>query len=397
VTRARVTDSHAGDQLAGRPDLPSVREPTIQPAFDGLRGVAVLGVLAAHLGVFLAPGLTPWPLKGGFLGVDLFFVLSGFLITGLLVKELERSRRIRLKRFYVRRVTRLVPALLGLLVAHWVYVAIEGYYSFDHEREAIIYALTFTTNWQTTWGVRPAIDVPLDLSHLWSLGIEGQFYLVWPLVLWGLFRWLGAGRKLIAVLAAAIAAVALVRVLEFHWYNGTTEVYTRFDTRADALLVGALLAVVCVRDLLPSPNVRLWLAAAGAAGLAVAVALTTPSTTFLYWGGFTAVAIAGAAILSATLERTGRLARALSWSPIRCIGLASYSIYLWHLPVYFWAVRVVPGGGFPRIALALTVTALTSTVSYLLLERPYMRSRGRLVGPSPVPLTPALAEAPAVP
>jgi hypothetical protein len=121
VTRARVTDSPEGDELARRPDLPTFRHATdegapcsgsgsaaltIQPAFDGLRGVAVLGVLAAHLGEFLVPGLTPWPLRGGFLGVDLFFVLSGFLITGLLLKELERSRRIRVKRFYLRRVGR---------------------------------------------------------------------------------------------------------------------------------------------------------------------------------------------------------------------------------------------------------------------------------------------------
>lgn len=151
--------------------------------------------------------------------------------------------------------------------------------------------------------------------------------------------------------------------------------------------------MVCARGLLPSRNVRLWLAAAGAAGLALAVVLATPSGAFLYWGGFTAVAIAGAAILSATLERTGRLARSLAWSPIRCIGLASYSIYLWHLPVYLWAVRVVPAGGVRRIAVALAVTALTSTVSYLLLERPYMRRRGRLVSQSPGLVKPALASA----
>jgi peptidoglycan/LPS O-acetylase OafA/YrhL len=106
------------------------------------------------------------------------------------------------------------------------------------------------------------------------------------------------------------------------------------------------------------------------------------------------VAVAGAAILSVTLDRAGRLTHALSWSPIRCVGLASYSIYLWHLPVYLWAVRVVPGGGIARITVALSATALTSTVSYLLLERPYMRRRGRLVSPSHVRVKqPALAEA----
>jgi peptidoglycan/LPS O-acetylase OafA/YrhL len=243
-------------------------------------------------------------------------------------------------------------------------------------------------------GVHPAIDVPLDLSHLWSLGVEGQFYLVWPLLLWGLYRWVGAGRRLIAVLGAAIVGVALLRALEFHSFGGWARVYTRFDTRADSLLVGALLAVVCARGLLPARNLRLWLAAAGAAGLAFALVLATPEAAFLYWGGLTAVAVAGAAILSVTLDRRGRLPHALSWSPIRCVGLASYSIYLWHLPVYLWAVRVVPGGGIARITVALSATALTSTVSYLLLERPYMRQRGRLVSPSAVRVKqPALAEA----
>lgn len=361
----------AGASGTARPALP------IQPAFDGLRGVAVLGVLAAHLGEFLAPSLSPWPLKGGFLGVDVFFVLSGFLITGLLLRELDRSGGIRFGRFYKRRAQRLVPALLGLLAAHWIYAAIEGY-AFSFERHASLYALTFTSNWQPTWGIQAGADVPLDLSHLWSLGVEGQFYLVWPLLFLGLYRLVPSGRRMIAVMTGAIVAIAVVRAVELHSYDDWALVYSRFDARADALLVGALLAVAAARGLLPSRRIRLWLAIGGTAALAVALVTLTPSSALLYWGGFTVVAVSAAAIVSLTLERRGRLARALSWPPVRSIGLASYSIYLWHLPVYLWAVRVIPSAG-PRIAVALAVTAVLSTISYLLLERPYMARRGRLV------------------
>jgi peptidoglycan/LPS O-acetylase OafA/YrhL len=373
TTFRHTTDEHDVAAAAGSapPTLP------IQPAFDGLRGLAVLGVLAAHLGEFLAPSLTPWPLKGGFLGVDLFFVLSGFLITGLLLRELDRGGGIRLGRFYKRRVQRLLPALLGLLAVHWIYAAIEGY-AFSLERHASLYALTFTSNWQPTWGVHAGADVPLDLSHLWSLGVEGQFYLVWPFLLWGLYRVAPTGRRMIAVMAGAIVAVAIVRALQMSSVDDWALVYSRFDARADALLVGALLAVAAARGLLPSRRTRHRLAVGGLAVLAAALVLASPSSAVLYWGGFTVVALSGAAIVSLTLERQGRLAGALSWSPVRSIGLASYSIYLWHLPVYLWAVRVIPSTG-PRIAVALAVTAVVSTISYRLLERPYMARRGRLV------------------
>jgi peptidoglycan/LPS O-acetylase OafA/YrhL len=382
VTGAHVTEpptfrQSSEDQVVATAPGSAPPALPIQPAFDGMRGVAVLGVLAAHLGEFLVPNLSPWPLRGGFLGVDVFFVLSGFLITSLLLRELERSGAIRFGRFYLRRAQRLVPALLGLLAAHWIYAAIEGF-PMVMERRAALYALTFSSNWQPTWGIDAGADVPLDLSHLWSLGVEGQFYLVWPLLFLGLYRLVPSGRRMIAVMAGAIVAIAIVRVVELNAFDGWALVYTRFDARADALLVGAVLAVALARGLLPSRRVLHWLAIGGGAVLAVALVVSEPSTGVLYWGGFTVVSISAAAIVSLTLERHGRLARALSWSPIRSIGLASYSIYLWHLPVYLWAVRVIPEKGL-RIAVALFVTAVFSTISYRLLERPYMARRGRLV------------------
>ena len=136
------------------------------------------------------------------------------------------------------------------------------------------------------------------------------------------------------------------------------------------------------RGLIPEGRGRLWAAAAGMLVLAVALTQTEPTTPLLYWGGYTTVALAAAAIILAALEESGGVARSLAWRPLRAVGLASYSVYLWHLPVFIWAVRVVPDPGVDRIALALSVTALLSTASYVLVERPVMQRRGRIGGRS---------------
>ncbi|MBN1530814.1 MAG: acyltransferase [Thermoleophilaceae bacterium] len=330
---------------------------------------------AAHAGSFLVPDVQPWPLQGGFLGVDLFFVLSGFLITGLLLAELDARRRIRLGRFYGRRLMRLVPALVGLLAAHWVYTLIVNY-SVSSEWNATLYALTFSSNWQVTLGIDPAVDVPLDLLHLWTLGIEAQFYLVWPLLLWLIHRVSPSGRNLVAWIGGAIAVVVVVRALEFNAWDEPALVYTRFDTRADALLVGALLAVLVARGVRPPAHVERALAWIAGAGLVVALVFAYPAAPSLYWGGFTLVALGGALLIARAFDGRSPLARVLSTRPLRAIGLASYSIYLWHLPLFIWSVRI---DSIPlRLIVAFGLTAVASAASYALLERPYMRRRGRV-------------------
>jgi peptidoglycan/LPS O-acetylase OafA/YrhL len=343
---------------------------------DGLRGAAVLAVLATHFGAFLIPAGSFWPLPGGFLGVDVFLVLSGFLITALLLTELGRTGGIRFPRFLGRRATRLLPALIVLLAAHWAYsFAIDS--SPDSERRATLFALTFTSNWEPTAGYALGADIPLDLGHLWTLALEGQFYLLWPVVLWLLTRGMAGPRRVALAIAGLVVTVAIVRVVEYETW-GATLVYTRSDSRLDALLVGALLAVLWSRGLIPEGRGRLWAAAAGLVVLAVALTQGEPTTPLLYWGGYTVVALAAATIILAALDESGGMSRALAWRPLRGVGLASYSVYLWHLPVFIWAVRVVPDPGVGRIALALSVTAVLSAASYFLVERPVMQRRGRV-------------------
>jgi peptidoglycan/LPS O-acetylase OafA/YrhL len=337
----------------------------------------VLAVLGAHVGQFVLPGHRAWPLRGGFLGVDVFLVLSGFLITSLLVAELDRTGRVRLRRFYSRRASRLLLALLVLLAVHWCYMlAIGG--GTASERRATLFAVTFTSNWQATFGFQAPVEIPIDLLHLWTLALEGQFYLLWGAALWLLARRRPSARVAVAMLLAALLAVGFIRAAEFDAWGTWSLVYTRLDARLDSLLAGALLAVLWSRGLVPSGATRTWAGRVGLGVLAAALVLAEPGSRFLYVGGFTLVAVAAAAVLLAILDGGGRFARALSWRPLRAVGLASFSVYLWHLPVFVWAIRVVPEPGVPRLAFALSVTAALSTASFLLVERPVMRRRGRV-------------------
>ena len=348
-----------------------------RPALDGLRGAAVLAVLSGHVGQFVLPGHDFWPMQGGFLGVDVFLVLSGFLITALLLAEVDRTGGIRMRRFFGRRATRLLPALLVLLAAHWVYILIIGA-SVESELRATVLALTFTSNWEATMGLQAGAEIPLDLTHLWTLAVEGQFYLVWPVVLLALTWAWSSPHRLLAVIGCLIVGVAVVRAVSFAVASDWSLVYTRFDTRLDSLLVGALLAVLWTRGHLPAGRWRTVGAAVGCVLLGVAFMAFEPVTDILYYGGFTVVAVAAALVIAAALHEEGRVAGVLGWRPLRAIGLASYSLYLWHLPVFIWAVSAVDDQGPLRLVVALGVTAVLATASYLLVERPVMARRGRL-------------------
>jgi peptidoglycan/LPS O-acetylase OafA/YrhL len=226
-----------------------------RPALDGLRGAAVLAVLGAHVGQFVLPGHEFWPLQGGFLGVDVFLVLSGFLIAALLLAEVDRSGGIRVRRFFGRRATRVLPALVVLLAAHWILTLIIGA-SAGSELRATVLALTFTSNWEATMGFEAGAEIPLDLTHLWTLAVEGQFYLVWPVVVLVLTRAWSSPHRLLAVIGGLVVGVAVVRAVSFAVASDWSLVYTRFDTRLDSLLVGALLAVLWMRGLLPAGRWR---------------------------------------------------------------------------------------------------------------------------------------------
>ncbi len=348
---------------------------------DGLRAVAVLAVMLYHAGVSWIPG--------GMLGVDVFFVISGFLITSLLVDERARSGRISLGNFWLRRVRRLLPAVVLLLcfvAVTWGLFLHDDVYSL---RNDILAALGYSANWwfaSSGQGYFAAYAAPSPVLHLWSLSVEEQFYLFWPLVVTALLargrrvgRWAAGGAVLaaIATLAQSLAGIWTDRL-----YYGT-------DTRAAPLLVGAALgAWYTTRPAHFRLSVRAKVAvqiagAVAAAGVLWAFGNVDGQSTSLYRGGFLLLAIAVAGVIaSVSLAPAGPLSRALSVSPVRYIGRISYGLYLWHWPLFLLLNHARTGlSGRELLALRFAATFVIAVLSFHLVEQPIRERRWSLPRP----------------
>jgi peptidoglycan/LPS O-acetylase OafA/YrhL len=316
---------------------------------DGLRAVAILAVLLHHLAAFLVPSTFDWLLPGGFLGVDIFFVLSGFLITSIVASHLE-SQRPWLLGFYRRRGRRLLPALVALLVGVTVLSAAVGRPGDLAGTWAA--SLAFLFNWAWLGPLEPN-----DLSHhLWSIAVEGQFYVVWPPVL------VLARRRVVPLLVVLLAVLLVWRSDLFT--DDWSRVYFRTDARLDALLVGCLVAA--------APGLRSALARyapLGAVLLGAALLTAHRDDPWLYDGGFTLVALAAATLVASVVE-DGRGSTALAHPVLVRIGVLSYSLYLWHYPL-FRLVAELPGA----VVIGPTLTALAAVASHHLVERPFLRHR----------------------
>ena len=349
-----------------------------RPALDGLRGVAVLAVVVHHVGALLLPAWGRHLLPAGFLGVDVFFVLSGFLITTLLVERRTEPHRVR--RFYARRALRLLPAVAVLLAVAAV-VALLGGVGVTRTANTLVVVLTYTTNWATLHGV----SVLPQLTHLWSLAVEEQFYLVWPALIWGALA-LGARRRTLVALTLGLAAAAAVwRLVEWETTGLGVQLYFRSDTRADALLVGAALALVPPGRVLAVPRqARLAAAAGGAVVLAACMQLLDLQSAWLYRGGFLVVAVASGALIVAALQQDTRLSRALAAPPLVAVGIGSYALYLWHFPIFLLIrdhLGAVPWPG--RVLIGVGAAALATWASRRFVEAPALALRPR--GPAARP------------
>jgi peptidoglycan/LPS O-acetylase OafA/YrhL len=341
------------------------------PALDGLRGLAVLGVIAFHAG----------HLTGGYLGVDLFFVLSGFLITSLLLVEHTDTGTVGLGRFWARRARRLLPALLLVLGFSAVYASL---WATPVELEAIradgLAALFYVANWQAIAGdgsYWAMFDEPSLLQHTWSLAIEEQFYLLWPFVVLAvLVWWRRSPRALFWVCAGGAALSGLSLVVRYAPGTDPSRLYYGTDTRVAAILLGAALA--CAGQVwgpVRTSRGRLGLEIAGLAGigfLAWAWFSVDGQAPFLYRGGLLGAGLAATVVIAAASHpEAGVIARALGWAPLVAAGIVSYGLYLWHWPIF---VLVSPERtGWPDAVVLLARLALTASVayaSYRLVERP---------------------------
>jgi len=342
-----------------------------KPALDGLRAVAVGSVIAFHFG---ANGF-----EGGFLGVDTFFVLSGYLITSLLLTEWGRTSTIHFAAFWVRRARRLLPALFIVLIAIAIWARLDvNTDRLGDFRADMLWTTFYGANWHFIGSGESYFDLFSDASplrHAWSLAIEEQFYLFWPLITFGCFR-LARGRTkvLTTVCVGGIVASTLAMILLYESAD-PSRAYYGTDSRASQLLVGALLAIVLTRWAPRSRGARVGVQTAGLVGAAFclwAFMSVTDRDAWLYHGGFLLFAFATAAVIVAIVQpERGPLSRLLSIRPIRWVGQVSYGLYLWHWPVQVALSEPSTGlSGWELGLLRLSVTFAATTLSYYLVERP---------------------------
>jgi peptidoglycan/LPS O-acetylase OafA/YrhL len=339
------------------------------PALDGVRGAAVVIVVFFHSSLLMA-SLRRFDRSGG-LGVDAFFVLSGFLITALLLREQAISGRVRLRAFYRRRVLRLLPALVLLLAGQAIFAA-SAHLPKASEHASIPAVLFYYTN---TWLLHEPIAQ--GFGALWSLAVEEQFYMVWPAVF---ILFFGLRRKLSIVTVVMTALIVVVLVHRLVLYQDGKPIlylYTRTSTRADALLVGALLAQLWVRGKIPKRG--LTLVAWPALAFYLYAVVHGVSDHFLYMGGYTLIAISVALVLVAVLETQWRVNDVLRLWPLRAVGRVSYGLYIWHLLVFAEVLRIgsdwTPG---TRLAVGLALSGAVTFASWTLVERPFLGYKARL-------------------
>jgi len=411
--------------MAGSPEdsaAPAEARPRFDhvPGLDGIRGLAVVAVLLYHAG----------HLTGGYLGVDLFFVLSGYLITSLLLVEHHRDGAIALRAFWGRRMRRLLPALFALLAgaaayARWVARPVDY---LDIRGDAYA-TLGYVANWHTIlkgadyWDISKA---PSPLQHTWSLAIEEQFYVIWPFVVWAIVALVarrGAAATRQVRLERAIGRVAVVgAAAAFALFVGlgrlgvsTTRLYEGTDTRAGAILVGVALAVWAKRRrAADAAALAAGDASAGRAsvplevvGVAAAVALGVlwvrldGESPWLYRGLLPVASVLAVLVVAAVADpRSPVLGRLCSLAPLRWLGTISYGLYLWHWPIY--QALELRNGRYPGLGARtltsgellvakLVLSLVVAVASYLLIEQPVRT--GRLPRPAQLPAAGAAAVA----
>lgn len=349
---------------------------TYQPALDGVRALAVLAVLGFHLGF-------DW-LSGGYLGVSLFFTLSGFLITSLLLVDHERHGRIRFSTFYERRLRRLMPAALLTIVAVAVLSAVGIFERTTALRLGLVGALAQVANWTELLSGRSYAELfsdPTPVAHFWSLSIEEQFYWLWPLtiaVLVARTQWVRRPSGLVLMLAGGWLVTSLSAPLTAAaWSNSA--VYFATWTRASEILAGAVVAAAIRLPMVQPRTWWAWFAWSGVAVFVVASVLTPAGRGWPYEGALPLFGIVSAAVI-AGLQAPGPLRRALGCAPLVWVGRRSYGIYLYHWPVILAIDERRTGiGGWRLHLVQVGVTLAISAISFSWFEQP-IRTGRRLVG-----------------
>jgi peptidoglycan/LPS O-acetylase OafA/YrhL len=343
-----------------------------RPELDGVRGISILLVLLLHF--------TPKLMPGGYFGVDIFFVLSGFLITSLLLQEWARKDSISLKDFYLRRTLRLGPALI-------TYLALLGGYAFiflKRESAAEIYTgILLTLSYVSNWVIALKRDLPLGiLAITWSLAVEEQFYLIWPVLLVLFLKSKLDRRWILIALVIGVVCIGLHRRLLWEAGASIKRMYYATDTHADGLLLGCLAGCVVSWNLLPRSTLLVLgmkaMALISAVFLTYLTLSTRRDTPWLYAGGFSLVALAITLVLTILVWWPPALATTvLRFKPLVWIGRISYGLYLWHWPVRGFVFGRSTEPSIKQVIAAVILSFAITSLSFYFIEQPFLRWKKR--------------------
>lgn len=346
---------------------------------DGLRALAVMTVLVSHL--YLAvPGILQFSIfrtlaRGGFLGVNMFFVMSGFLITSRLLHDTETHGQINLRKFYAHRSLRIFPAVAVFLAVHYFYAARNDFpLSGTPANEFAMTKATFLQYANYAIYKNPMTQF-VDNVSLWSLSIEGQFYIAVPIVVFVLFRKNRHHYWPIGVILLSIGILAIQRGLVYNdlgWFA----TYIRTDTRIESLIIGMLGAVLVMKTNVVKPIFLRYASFPAVIVLIVIVLYGRADGSFMWFGGMTLFDIACLVVVLALAQKVFFASSLLRWKPIAWVGVISYGLYIWQVPVF----RIIQRHGetlsnSERLILAMSATFLLSALSWYIIERPAMRSR----------------------
>ncbi|HHT7141651.1 acetyltransferase [Bacillus anthracis] len=340
---------------------------------DSLRGLAILGVILYHINFNWMPG--------GFLGVTVFFVLSGYLITDILAMEWKRNKRIDLKKFWLSRARRLLPGMLVMLVITLAWITIFHSSLLEKMRGDSLAALFYVSNWWYIYHKLSYFDnfnQISPLNHFWSLAVEEQFYVVWPFIIsLGLYYIKKQSRMILLICLGAFAS-ALAMAILYEPGVDSSRIYYGTDTRAFSLLIGAVLALVWPSNRLANkiiPKARFILDVVGGIALIIILVMfwkTNQYDPFLYKGGMVLLSIATALLVANLAHPASRIAQFLRFRPLRWVGVRSYGIYLWHYPILTLTTPKVNGGDFSiiRAILQFLLIILIAQISWKFIEKP---------------------------
>ncbi|PES70040.1 acetyltransferase [Bacillus cereus] len=340
---------------------------------DSLRGLAILGVILYHINFNWMPG--------GFLGVTVFFVLSGYLITDILAMEWKRNKRIDLKKFWLSRARRLLPGMFVMLVITLAWITIFHSSLLEKMRGDSLAALFYVSNWWYIYHKLSYFDNFNQLSplnHFWSLAVEEQFYVVWPFIIsLGLYHIKKQSRMILLICLGAVAS-ALAMAILYEPGADPSRIYYGTDTRAFSLLIGAALALIWPSNRLANkiiPKARLILDVVGGTALIIILLMfwkTNQYDPFLYNGGMVLLSIATALLVANLAHPASRIAQFLRFRPLRWMGIRSYGIYLWHYPILTLTTPKVNAGDFSliRAILQFLLIIMIAQISWKYIEKP---------------------------